>query len=470
MISGNIFREYDIRGIAENDLTNENVTLIGKAFATHMLGQGRKRLVVGRDVRLSSERLRNTLVEAMVGCGVEVIDVGVVPTPTQYFGIVQQRADGGVMITGSHNPIDYNGFKMSTGLKAADGHVSVGAIYGEEIQQLYKIIQARKFVSGKGKVEVINVTPDYIATIKQRVRLAKPLKIVVDPGNGCGGLFAPQIWKDMGCEVVCLYCEPDGRFPNHLPDPTVMKYIKDLRAKVIAEKADLGIGYDGDADRLGIIDNLGRPIFADKLVAMFARDTLSRVPGSKIVFDVKCSQALPEYIKKYGGHPIMWKTGHSLLKAKMHEEHAPLAGEMSGHIFFGEGYFGFDDAIFGSGRMMQILSHSGKTMAALHDEIPAFISTPEIRVEATDETKFKIVSDMVAYFKKSHQVIDIDGARVLFGDGWGLVRASNTQPVLVMRFEARTNELLAQITDIFKKKLREYPVVKFSDADFEVAK
>jgi phosphomannomutase/phosphoglucomutase len=282
VISGNIFREYDIRGIADKDLINENVSLIGNAFATHMLSQGRKRLVVGRDVRLSSERLRHALVDAMVGCGAEVIDVGVVPTPAQYFGIVQQHADGGVMITGSHNPIDYNGFKMSTGLKAADGHVSVGAIYGEEIQQLYRIIQSGKFASGKGKIETINVTPDYISAIKTRVKLAKPLKIVIDAGNGCGGLFAPQIWKDLGCEVICLYCEPDGRFPNHLPDPTVMKYIKDLRAKVVAEKADLGIGYDGDADRLGIIDNLGRPIFADKLLAMFAHDTLSRVPNSKI--------------------------------------------------------------------------------------------------------------------------------------------------------------------------------------------
>jgi phosphomannomutase/phosphoglucomutase len=470
VISGNIFREYDIRGIAERDLTNENVTLIGKAFATHMLGQNRKRLVVGRDVRLSSERLRNALVEAMTGCGADVIDVGVVPTPTQYFGIVQQQADGGVMITGSHNPIDYNGFKMSTGVKAANGEVSVGAVYGEEVQQLYKIIQSGKFASGKGKVEIINVTPDYIAAIKKRVNLKKPLKIVVDPGNGCGGLFAPQIWKDMGCEVICLYCEPDGRFPNHLPDPTVMKYIKDLRAKVVAEKADIGIGYDGDADRIGLVDNLGRPVFADKLLAMCARDTLTRFPGGKVVFDVKCSQALPEFIEKHGGVPMMWKTGHSLLKAKMKEEHAPLAGEMSGHIFIADDYFGFDDAIFVSGRLMQILSHSGKTMAELHDEIPAFISTPEIRVEATDEAKFKIVSDMVAHFKKSYQVIDIDGARVLFGDGWGLVRASNTQPVLVMRFEARTAELLAQITEIFKKKLREYPVVKFSEADFEVAK
>ncbi|MDZ7344762.1 MAG: phosphomannomutase/phosphoglucomutase, partial [candidate division KSB1 bacterium] len=423
MISGNIFREYDIRGIADTDLTNENVALIGKAFATHMLAQGRKRLVVGRDVRLTSERLRNALVEAMRGCGAEVIDVGVVPTPTQYFAIVHLQADGGVMITGSHNPIEYNGFKMSTGLKSADGQASVGAVYGEEIQQLYRIIQSGKFAAGRGSVETINVIRDYIATIKARVKLSKPLKIVVDPGNGCGGLFAPQIWKDLGCEVICLYCEPDGRFPNHLPDPTVMKYIKDLRERVLKEKADLGIGYDGDADRLGIVDNLGRPVFADKLLAMFARDTLTRHPGGKIVFDVKCSQALPEFIQQYGGVPIMWKTGHSLLKAKMQEEHAPLAGEMSGHIFFADGYFGFDDAIFGSGRMMQILSHADKTMAELHDEIPAFISTPEIRVEATDEAKFQIVADLVTHFKKSYQVIDIDGARVLFGDGWGLVRA-----------------------------------------------
>jgi phosphomannomutase/phosphoglucomutase len=470
VISGNIFREYDIRGIADTDLTNENVALIGKAFATHTLAQGRRRLVVGRDVRLSSERLRNSLVKAMIACGAEVIDVGVVPTPAQYFAIVHLQAEGGVMITGSHNPIEYNGFKMSTGLKSADGQVSVGAVYGEEIQQLYKIIQSGKFARGKGKVETINIVPEYISAIKQRVKIGKRLKIVVDPGNGCGGLFAPQIWKDLGCEVVCLYCEPDGRFPNHLPDPTVMKYIKALREKVVAEKADLGIGYDGDADRLGIVDNLGRPVFADKLLAMFARDTLTRHLGGKIVFDVKCSQALPEFIEKYGGVPMMWKTGHSLLKAKMKEEHAPLAGEMSGHIFFADDYFGYDDAIFGSGRMMQILSRSGKTMAELHDEIPAFVSTPEIRVEATDETKFKIVSDMVAHFKKSHQVIDIDGARVLFGDGWGLVRASNTQPVLVMRFEARTPERLTEIVEVFKKKLREYSVVKFSDADFEVAK
>jgi len=468
VISSTIFREYDIRGIAETELIDENVTLIGKAFATWMLAQGRKRLVIGRDLRLSSGRLRDALVPAMLGCGVDVIDIGVVPTPTQYFGIIHFQAEGGVMITGSHNPREYNGFKMSKGLRAEDGHVSVGAVYGQDIQQLYQIIRSNKFASGKGRLESVDITPEYLAAIKQRVHLHKKLKIVVDPGNGCGALFAPDLWEEMGCEVVRLYCEPDGNFPNHLPDPTVMKYIKDLREKVVSEKADLGIGYDGDADRMGIVDNLGRPIFADKLLALFARDTLSRHPGATIVFDVKCSQALPEVIEKAGGKPLMWKTGHSLLKAKMKEEHSPLAGEMSGHIFFGDGYFGFDDAIFGSGRLMQILTRDGRTMAELHDEVPAFISTPEIRIDATDEDKFNIVADLVAHFKKSHSVIDIDGARVLFGDGWGLVRASNTQPVLVIRFEARTQERLAEIADIFKKKLREYPQVKFSEEDFQV--
>lgn len=469
MISSTIFREYDIRGIADSDLTNENVTLIGKAFGTYMLAQGRKRLVIGRDLRLSSARLRDALVEGMMSSGVHLVDIGVVPTPTQYFAIVHYQAEGGVMITGSHNPREYNGFKMSTGLKHDDGHVSVGAIYGKDIQRLYQIIQTGKFASGKGSLETVDVVPDYIQAIKQRVQLGKKLKIVIDPGNGCGALFAPKLWREMGCEVVCLYCEPDGTFPNHLPDPTVMKYIKDLREKVVAVKADLGIGYDGDADRLGIIDNLGRPVFADKLVALFARDTLRRHPKARIVFDVKCSQALPEFIEASGGVPIMWKTGHSLLKAKMQEEHAPLAGEMSGHIFIGDGYFGFDDAIFCSGRMMQILTASGKTMAQLHDEVPAFVSTPEIRVDTTDEEKFKIVADLVAYFKKSHNVVDIDGARVLFGDGWGLVRASNTQPVLVMRFEAKTAERLREIARLFSEKLREYPSVKFSDSDFEIA-
>lgn len=469
MINSNIFREYDIRGIAETELTDENVALIGKAFATWMLAQGRKQLVVGRDLRLSSDRLRDALVNAMLGCGVDIIDIGVVPTPTQYFGIIHFEAEGGVMITGSHNPREYNGFKMSKGLRADDGHLSVGAVYGQDIQELYQIIRSNKFASGKGKIETVNITPEYIAAVKQRVKIHKRLKIVVDPGNGCGALFAPDLWEEMGCEVVRLYAEPDGNFPNHLPDPTVMKYIKDLREKVLAEKADLGIGYDGDADRMGIIDNLGRPIFADKLLALFARDTLTRYPGATIVFDVKCSQALPEMIEKAGGKPLMWKTGHSLLKAKMKEEHSPLAGEMSGHIFFSDGYFGFDDAIFGSGRLMQILTQSGKTMAQLHDEVPAFVSTPEIRIDATDEDKFNVVADLVAYFKKSYQVIDIDGARVLFGDGWGLVRASNTQPVLVIRFEAKTQERLNQIAEIFKKKLREYPSVKFKDADFEMS-
>lgn len=458
MISNNIFREYDIRGIADSDLADENVMLIGRAFATYMRAQGRQRLVLGRDLRLSSDRLRQALLEGMLSCGVHIIDIGVVPTPTQYFGIVHLQADGGVMITGSHNPREYNGFKMSTGLKHG-GQVSVGAIYGKDIQRLYQIIKDGKYATGKGTLETVDVVPDYLQAIKTRVTLHKKLKIVIDPGNGCGALFAPQFWRDMGCEVVCLYCEPDGRFPNHLPDPTVMKYIKDLRAKVVEVKADLGLGYDGDADRIGVIDNLGRPVFADKLVALFARDTLSRHPHAKIVFDVKCSQALPEFITAHGGVPVMWKTGHSLLKTKMKEEHAPLAGEMSGHIFIGDGYFGFDDAIFCSGRMMQILTASGKTMAQLHDEVPAFVATPEIRVETTDEEKFQIVADLVAHFKKSYQVVDIDGGRVLFGDGWGLVRASNTNAYLTLRFEGRTQAAVDEMKRMVFDALRRHPFV-----------
>jgi phosphomannomutase/phosphoglucomutase len=372
-------------------------------------------------------------------------------------------------VTGSHNPKEYNGLKMSTGLRGEDGHVSVGAVWGKDVQDVYRTIVDGKLASGSGKVEKVDVVPQYLAALKERLAFARPLHVVLDPGNGCGGLFAPRLWRELGCRVTCLCCEPDGTFPNHLPDPTVMKNIVDLRERVVKEGADIGIGYDGDADRLGAVDDRGRPIFADKLLTLFARDVLTRHRGAKIVFDVKCSQALPDDITAHGGVPVMSKTGHSILKMRMREENAPLAGEMSGHIYFSDGYFGFDDGIYASGRLMQILAASGRRMSELHDQIPAFISTPEIRVEATDEDKFRIVADLVKHFKKSNEVIDIDGARVLFGDGWGLVRASNTQPVLVMRFEARTEARLMEIVEVFKAKLREYPEVRFNDADFAVA-
>ncbi|MFQ5627748.1 MAG: phosphomannomutase/phosphoglucomutase [bacterium] len=454
MVNPNIFREYDIRGIADVDLVDSTAMLIGKALATHLKREDKKTIVVGRDVRLSSERLRNAIVSGITSTGMDAIDVGVVPTPANYFAILHYEADGGIMITGSHNPIEYNGFKMSKNIG------SIAAIFAEEIQQLKRLIENEDFETGEGSVEVRDVIPGYMAALKERIQIDKKLKIVIDAGNGTGGEIGPDLFEALGCEVVRLYCEPDGTFPNHLPDPTVPKYVKDLIAEVHEHNADVGIGLDGDSDRVGVIDNKGRMVFADTLLAIFARDTLSRHPGTQIVFDVKCSQALPEVIKDSGGKPFMWKTGHSILKSKMKELHSPL------DIFIADGYLGYDDGIFSAGRLLQILARSGKTLAEIHDSIPAFESTPEIRVECTDEDKFNVVAELVALFKTEYEVIDVDGARVLFGDGWGLVRASNTQPVLVLRFEAKSEERLREIVAIFKKALDEYPCVKYSDDDF----
>lgn len=461
MLKATVFREYDIRGIADEDLVDENIVSLGKGIGTFLSRQGAKSLVIGRDIRLSSERLRNALIEGLLSTGVNVIDVGVCLTPVQYFGIIHLDADGGVMITGSHNPIEYNGFKISKR--------DVAPVYGEEIQEIRKLIEGVDFETGSGELVKKDVISDYVDMIKSKLNFGRKLKLVIDAGNGTAGILAPQLWRDLGCDVVELYCEPDGTFPNHLPDPTVPKYVVDLQKKVLEVGADVGIGYDGDTDRVGVIDEKGRMIFADKLIAILIREVLQKHPGGKIVFDVKCSQALPEEIIKFGGEPVMYKTGHSLLKAKMKELQSPLAGEMSGHIFYSDDFFGFDDAVYVSGRLLRIMSNTDKTLAELVDEIPSFESTPEIRIEATDEDKFKIVAELSEHFKRSYETIDIDGARVLFGDGWGLVRASNTQPVLVLRFEARSKERLAEIIEIFKSKLREYPSVKFSDSDFEIA-
>ncbi len=461
MIKTTIFREYDIRGIADEDLVDENAILLGKGIGTFLSRAGAKDMVVGRDVRLSSQRIRNALIEGLLSTGVNVIDVGLVLTPVQYFAIVKYNSDGGVMITGSHNPIDYNGLKISK--------KAVVPVYGEQIQEIKRIIQEEDYVTGTGVVCEKNVMDDYITTIKSKLNFSKKLKVVIDAGNGTAGLLMPKLWQDLGCEVFCLYCELDGRFPNHLPDPTVPKYVVDLQKKVNELGADVGIGYDGDSDRIGVIDDQGRIIFADRLLAILSQEVLKRNPGSDIVFDVKCSQSLPEEIKKFGGKPLMWQTGHSLIKAKMKEIHSPLAGEMSGHIFYADDYFGFDDAIYVSGRLLQLLSKTDKKLSEIADEIPRFESTPEIRIEATDEDKFNVVADLAEYFKSKYETIDIDGARVLFGDGWGLVRASNTQPVLVLRFEAKSKERLNGIIEIFKAKLHEYPSVKFSDSDFEIS-
>ena len=320
-----------------------------------------------------------------------------------------------------------------------------------------------------GKRTVRNVLPDYLNVLRKKFVFPKKLKVVIDAGNATAGPIAPNLWKELGMEVIPLYCEPDGSFPNHLPDPTVPKFMRDLCQRVVHEHADLGIGYDGDADRLGAVDSTGRLIFADTLLALFSQDVLKKNPGSKIIFDVKCSQALPEIIRQAGGKPIMYKTGHSLLKAKMKKEAAPFAGEMSGHLFFADDYYGFDDGIYASGRLMQIVSASDRTLAELVDTFPHFESTPEIRLDCPDDKKFSVISALVDSFRQDYKIIDIDGARVEFGDGWGLVRASNTQPVLVLRFEAKTRERLKEIMTLFREKLEQFPEVEMNSADFDVS-
>ena len=452
----NIFRAYDIRGIADEDLTDDTVELIGKAYGTSMVQKGHRLVSLGRDVRLSSERIKNALARGMLSSGLDVVDIGVVPTPVLYFSIVQLQTDGGVMVTGSHNPIEFNGLKLNEGLLS---------IYGDQIQDLRRIIERREFRTGKGQLSAKEVVSDYKQMLKERIHIHRSFKLVIDAGNGTAGPIAPEVYEEMGCEVIRLYCEPDGTFPNHMPDPTVLKYIKDLRDKVKLEKADFGLGYDGDSDRIGVIDERGRVVFADQILALLARDVLSRNQGGKVIFDVKCSQLLPEEIKKAGGVPVMWKTGHSLIKKKMKDEGAPLAGEMSGHIFFKDGFFGFDDGIYVSFRLVQFLSTQEKTLGELVDELPLFVSTPEIRISCPDEAKFEVVKELTESFKEVYEVNDVDGARVLFGDGWGLVRASNTQPILVLRFEAKSKDRLEEIRDIFKEKLSVFPAVKLDELE-----
>lgn len=442
-----IFREYDIRGVVDKDLTESVVRDVGRAFGTYLRRRDGRAALVGGDVRLSTERFRRVLTDGLLSTGVNVLDAGVVPTPVFYFGLAERPVDGGIMITGSHNPPDMNGLKMNSGMDS---------MYGAEIQGIREIAERGDFETGRGTVSGASLLDEYKAAIRRRIRLERPLKVVVDAGNGCAGLVACDLLSSLGCDVVPLYCEPDGTFPNHHPDPTVLEYVKDLVAAVRMHRADVGIGYDGDADRVGTIDENGDMVFADKVLALLAREVLAKGPA-EIIFDVKCSQALIEDIEAHGGKPLMWKTGHSLLKKKIRETGAPMGGEMSGHMVLADGYYPFDDAIYASCRILQMLSRTRTPLSKLVATIPRYFSTPEIRGETKDDaTKFEIVRRAVEYFKAHHDVIDIDGVRILFGDGWGLVRASNTQPVIVMRFEARTEERLREIEALVTGKLREF--------------
>ncbi|HNF86503.1 MAG TPA: phosphomannomutase/phosphoglucomutase [bacterium] len=459
-VNPNIFREYDIRGIVADDLQIEVVELLGKAYGTYMVDKGAKVVTVGRDVRTTSLALKNALVKGMMSTGLEVIDVGEVPTPVLYYSIVFYKTDGGIMVTGSHNPREYNGFKMCLGL---------APIFGTEIQRLRHIIDGKAFATGNGTYHEKTIISQYIQMITEKIQLDKKFKIVIDAGNGTAGTIAPKIFRKLGCEVIELYCEPDGTFPNHLPDPTKLEYIKDLQDLVVEHQADLGLGFDGDTDRVGAIDELGRVVWADKLIALMAREINQKNPGQKILFDVKCSQGLIEDIQTHGGVPVMWKTGHSLLKAKMKELHNPLAGEMSGHIFFADDFYGYDDAIYVAARLVQMISRAPHTLSELSDSFPKFYSTPEIRVDTTEADKFRIVDEVRDYFRKKYEIIDVDGVRILYGDGWGLVRASNTQPVLVVRFEAKTETRVHAIMNEVITKLREYPTVQINEADLIIA-
>ena len=445
-INPQIFREYDIRGVVDRDLTPAIVKRLGQGFGTSMIQHNKLNLVVGRDGRLSSESFADALIEGLLSTGCNVTDIGLCPTPVYYFSIFHLDKDGGMMVTGSHNPPEFNGFKVSVGKST---------IFGEEIQSLGRLVERGKFSSGKGSLRREEIIRPYQDYIRKNIKVEKPLKVVIDAGNGTAGVVAGPLLKDLGCEVEELYCEVDGRFPNHFPDPTIPGHLKDLIGRVKKTRADVGIGYDGDADRIGVVDDQGNIIWGDQFMILFSREILKDRKGATFVAEVKCSQNLFNDIEKHGGKAIMWRTGHSLIKEKMREEKAALGGEMSGHIFFADRYFGYDDAIYASCRLVELLSKTDKKLSQLLSDVPKTFITPEIRVDCPDEIKFRVVETVKEALRKDYPVIDVDGARVKFEDGWGLVRASNTQPVLVLRFEALTEKRLQEIKKLVEDKVQE---------------
>jgi phosphomannomutase/phosphoglucomutase len=443
-----IFREYDIRGLAEQDLDKEFALLLGKVHGTLIADNGGKRVTVGRDCRATSDGYAEAVIAGLKSTGLQVYDIGVCPTPLLYFSLFHLDVDGGIEVTASHNPSEYNGFKVCLGKET---------LYGQRIQEIRgKMARQEWRERSGGKLERYEIVPAYHKHVLQDVaKLKRPLKVVVDAGSGVGGPVAPPIFRQLGCTVWEIACTPDGSFPLHHPDPTVPENLEMLIEKVRQEKADVGIAYDGDADRLGAVDEKGNILWGDELLILFARDVLKRNPNAVIISEVKCSQRLYDDIAKNGGTAIMWKAGHSLLKAKMKETGALLAGEMSGHMFFKERYFGYDDAIYASLRLLEILANAGRPLSALLSDLPPSVSTPEIRVDCRDDRKFVIAEQAKQYFRQHYDIIDVDGVRVQFPEGWGLVRASNTQPALVLRFEARSAQKLNEYRAIVEGKLRE---------------
>ncbi|MBP9597962.1 MAG: phosphomannomutase/phosphoglucomutase [Desulfobacter sp.] len=431
-----IFREYDIRGIAGEEISEQDAHAVGKAYGSMLMGQGRKKVSVGRDCRITSEAYSKAFINGVLSAGCDVVEIGVCPTPVLYYSIHQLDLEGGAMITASHNPPEYNGFKLMSGLDSIHSH---------GLQDIRKIIEDQAYTLGHGTLTTADVISPYIAMIQENITLKKTIRVGIDAGNGTGGITALPVLRGLGCQVHEIYCDPDGTFPNHEADPTQKKNMTDLIDLVKKYNLDLGIGYDGDADRIGVVDRFGNIIYGDQLMVIYAKEILSRHPGATFISEVKCSMVMYDQIAKMGGNAIMWRTGHSLIKQKMKEENAALAGEMSGHMFFKDRYYGYDDALYASCRLLEIMDSTGLGVDELIKDLPKTFTTPEIRVDCPDAVKFKVVEKIVALYKARQKVIDIDGMRAVYEDGWGLVRASNTQPALVLRFEALTQPRLQEI-------------------------
>jgi phosphomannomutase / phosphoglucomutase len=452
MLNPHIFRAYDVRGRVGSDLNPEIFRQVGRAYATLIRRNGGRTIAVGQDNRESSAELKAGFVEGVRAAGVDVVDVGVVTTPILYFAVAHWALDGGANITGSHNPVEYNGVKMV--------HPGAAPLSEDEIQSLRAMIERHDVESGAGTLTSRSPRDDYFDTVTGIVHPARPLKVVADAGNGIAGVYGPPLLRRLGVEVIELHCESDGRFPNHLPDPEDPANVVDLQQKVLEVGADLGLAWDGDADRVGVIDERGRRHEADLVLALLARDLLGRHPGAKIVFDVKCSQVLVDDIRKHGGVPVMWKTGHSHLKRKMREDKILLGGEVSGHIFFAEGYYGVDDGILAACKVVELVSRHAQPVSTLFDALPHLHATPELKAPCPDAEKFRVIEELTRELKQRYETIDIDGARVLFpGGGWGLVRASNTNPYLTLRFEAKTEREIEDMQRVIYDALRRYPFV-----------
>lgn len=450
-----VFREYDIRGIVDKDLTDDFMVLVGKAVGTLTRRNGINRKVgIGYDMRISSSRFRKHLAKGVMSAGCDVVDLGMIPTPVLYFATHHLSLGGAIEITGSHNPPEYNGLKLS------QGTISLS---GDEIRGIRTMIEAEDFEKGEGFMEKFDILTPYKKMLLKKISFDREVHFAIDAGNGMAGLVAPEIFNKLNAFPIELYCEPDGTFPNHHPDPTVPAFLEDLVEVVRRENLEFGIAFDGDGDRIGIVDEKGNMVMGDQLLILFARDVLARNPGAEIIFDVKCSNTLINDIRKNGGRPVMWRSGHSLIKSKMREIHAPLAGEMSGHMFFADDFYGFDDALYAALRLVQIISRSNKTISEHLSDVPKYQTTPEIRVDCPDEIKFETIEKLRKVLRAdpgAFDLIEVDGVRVQFDDAWGLVRASNTQAILVVRFEAETAERLAEVREFIGERLEKVSGLK----------